>query len=473
MIQISSVPVANLPILTDPLAEGGTEPTISGEFSALLAAQIATPSADGTPLPADFAQPPAKLQGSIGKPGGKGLPLPAILAATFKTEAAIEPATGLQDSTDSAGQADLSPPPEALELQTASLSLPLAGLVPAINLHGQPSPAGSERSGCLPGRQASFPAPMSSPPAQVPPVMAQLQAPSPQPDIAPQTGSSLQVDASAMTSRPMPRLPGLQGPVPNIVLEPVQTQPQVGLQANTLLPANAPAVVQAVAPVLVAQVQPKPGRTKVEVPATLLPSRVWAEAASTGDTRTDLPIAPVPSVQPMPAMPQDPGAASAAATVTAPSNNRVEAPADFSALVDRLVAAREAAQGSLAPHAVHAAVAHAEFGQVSLRFEQQDGGLSVAMTSPDPDFARSVLAAAPNSQQGADNTDGRGSYARQDGGQSLAQPQTQAQGQANGHGTQRQPSQLHQAGSQPDRPSTPNSAGDSNDPATERRGIFA
>lgn len=71
-------------------------------------------------------------------------------------------------------------------------------------------------------------------------------------------------------------------------------------------------------------------------------------------------------------------------------------PLDFAGLVDRLVQARDAA----APLSVSLALNHAEFGKISLRFEHDEGGLSVGMTSPDPDFARAVSAALPPDRVG-------------------------------------------------------------------------
>lgn len=75
----------------------------------------------------------------------------------------------------------------------------------------------------------------------------------------------------------------------------------------------------------------------------------------------------------------------------------VSRPHDFAALVDRLVAAREAVQ----PHSVSIALPHAEFGHVSLRFHRDEAGLSVSMASPDPDFARAASLALPPVQQAA------------------------------------------------------------------------
>lgn len=64
-------------------------------------------------------------------------------------------------------------------------------------------------------------------------------------------------------------------------------------------------------------------------------------------------------------------------------------PQDFSALIDRLTAAREA----MVPQTVAVTVAHQDFGPVRLRFRSEDAGLSVAMTSADPGFARAAAAA--------------------------------------------------------------------------------
>lgn len=83
----------------------------------------------------------------------------------------------------------------------------------------------------------------------------------------------------------------------------------------------------------------------------------------------DAPVAPAPSLAALPTR---------------------EAPQDFAALVDRLVQARETAM----PQTLHAAITHADFGEVQLRFEQDNGGLSVSMSSADPAFARAAQSAA-------------------------------------------------------------------------------
>lgn len=63
-------------------------------------------------------------------------------------------------------------------------------------------------------------------------------------------------------------------------------------------------------------------------------------------------------------------------------------PHDFAALIERIAVAREAA----APQAVSITVTHQDFGPVRLSFRPDDAGLSVALSSADPGFARAAAA---------------------------------------------------------------------------------
>ncbi len=105
--------------------------------------------------------------------------------------------------------------------------------------------------------------------------------------------------------------------------------------------------------------------------------------------------------------------------VAAPANAPVTAPTamptghDFAQLIDRLVAARESTQ----PQAATLALAHAEFGKVELRFASDGAGLSVALASADPDFARAVQAAVPPVQASADSSAAQGRQQGQSGAQ--------------------------------------------------------
>ena len=64
-------------------------------------------------------------------------------------------------------------------------------------------------------------------------------------------------------------------------------------------------------------------------------------------------------------------------------------PHDFAALIERIAVARDAA----ASQAVSITVAHQDFGPVRLNFWPEDSGLSIAMSSADPGFARAAAAA--------------------------------------------------------------------------------
>jgi hypothetical protein len=93
---------------------------------------------------------------------------------------------------------------------------------------------------------------------------------------------------------------------------------------------------------------------------------------------------------------------------TSPSAPAAPSAVDINAALDRLVAAREA----LMPAATALAVDHAEFGEVTIRFEQStDGRLSAELAAADPDLRRAVTAAVA-----ADR--GMSSGAESDGGRS-------------------------------------------------------
>ncbi|MFY7838288.1 MAG: hypothetical protein ACOVQ0_18605 [Novosphingobium sp.] len=105
---------------------------------------------------------------------------------------------------------------------------------------------------------------------------------------------------------------------------------------------------------------------------------------------------------------------------------------DFATLVDTLARAREEAS----PRTVNVAVTNTDFGRVSLRFDRNDNGMAVAMSSADPGFARAVSASADAAATSADTRN----------------PNSQAQGdaraQASDTSTQRQQQSQHQQGQQ-------------------------
>lgn len=125
---------------------------------------------------------------------------------------------------------------------------------------------------------------------------------------------------------------------------------------------------------------------------------------------------------------------------------------DFATLVDTLARAREDAS----PRTVTASVHHAEFGRVTLRFDKDDDrGMSVAMSSADPGFARAVSATTEAARTPTDST-----------GQN-AQSQTEARAQGGqSENPRQQPRQAEQAQG---RPLAANGASTQADDATRDR----
>ncbi|KPF90053.1 hypothetical protein IP81_15900 [Novosphingobium sp. AAP83] len=99
---------------------------------------------------------------------------------------------------------------------------------------------------------------------------------------------------------------------------------------------------------------------------------------------------------------------------------------DFATLVETLNRAREEAS----PGTVRVSLSHADFGRVSMRFEQDDKGLSVAMSSADPGFARAVTASneAASGATSSDTPRGQSSQANT-GSSAQGENNRQPQGQ--------------------------------------------
>lgn len=159
-------------------------------------------------------------------------------------------------------------------------------------------------------------------------------------------------------------------------------------------------------------------------PAVPTPGEGPATKPLEAETTQPRPPERQPSPQPlladaMPVAPTTPASDAPAATVP------VEAPQDFDTLVSRLTEAREMA----APHVVRTALAHGDFGRVSMQIGQQDGGLSVTLASRDPEFTGAVQAAAA-SLAGQAATGGEQPRPDQQNGHAR-QEQTSAQSGAN------------------------------------------
>lgn len=264
------------------------------------------------------------------------------------------------------------------------------------------------------------------------------------------------VSATLLAPSPNPRLP--------IALAPPQTL------AEPLTPASAAAPQPVSQPAPQPSLQPSgPGDPTVAsaLHVAKQPERAATPAAMTA-TADDAALTLAPPLAPT---------ASVAEPLTrasiAPSALR---PHDFAALVDSLVAAREAAR----PQAAAIAINHSEFGPIHLRFNQDDGGLSVSMASADPGFARAAslamppVATAPAS--GMLSSESGGQQPQQQAGQPNSQnpsrPHADAGGSPHGSGT----GQGRAAPPPRSRDDEPGGAGQPRrppDPGSTRHGIFA
>ncbi len=178
--------------------------------------------------------------------------------------------------------------------------------------------------------------------------------------------------------------------------------------------ATAPTAIATAAAEIAASAPTKPLRGEpIRAEAPLQP--VLHAAPSTA---TAVDAAPAPSAQTMPV---------ATASAATPSS------ADINAALDRLVAAREA----LMPAEAALAVEHAEFGEISIRFEQaSDGRLSAELRAADPELQRAVTAAV-----GADRGMATGSDADGARPSTLAQQRGSATGGEAASGERSQPGQ--------------------------------
>ncbi len=415
------------------------EPAVSGESEAAgFAAQLAQmfdakPAANGShlPLPGKILPPvvePDVPEDPIWEP--EGIPLPKLTAPIMPVLPGRIKSTPVADPISVEAPAAESPDQPADEQAAAPLDLPTI-------LVAAPVPTMPTIANEIARHTATLPITSSTEDQGTAPAQPQQAMPIPANGLA--TSLSADPKASAISER-SPSRPnstaalhrdgarGESAPLAaNRPSEPPNTAPDKLLSP---LPALALAATQAA----------KPRETRHRDVADRAASGIELRVASVSLALGEFPLpklvaadvqgpllAPGASFQSA-----GPTAAPATPSTTAPT----PAPQDFAALIDRIVAAREA---SGAPVAV--AVRHAEFGAVNLRFEQAESGISVLATSPDPDFARAAAAAAPAER--AHSFD----QAPRDSGRAAAQHEPQ--GQAGGSNQHRQSSAaLNNASSQ-------------------------
>lgn len=377
MIQYPSLSISNMiPAAGDmplPAAPDGAELADFGALLALTASQAAPVAPAGTALPGEVspATTPLAEAATPGKTLPPGLPLGVPIAEPEGVAA--------KPKTDTPDPCTVPPIAEPLTKSGVPIQrvlgkdkpLPENDIVPVME------PALALPDAALPVPQA-LPgvAAVPSLPGHVP-VMEQPTEPK---GDRPLPGGSVPQPAPAALAHANPQAAFLRAEAPGS-RKAERGTPSAALTSTAQPGATQPAAAtgQPIAPQPIAQV-------RIELAPAVPVMRVLAKDEphpSPAATLPDLPIASVTTGTPT------------AAAVPVPHLHQplplADRPQDFSALIDRLVAAREAA----GPQAVAVSVAHADFGQVHLRFRQDEAGLSVSMASADPAFARAASAMPP------------------------------------------------------------------------------
>ena len=447
MIQPANLPAAgNLLLALGLPGDGASELTVSGDFSSLLAARLEAAPVAAIPPGLTIQPAIAPATGKqTGKPDGKGLP--QTLAAAVSVLPLVEDGV-LVDPTE---EAEISPrtpaeiPASDVTLSPASSALPqiLAAFSPpqknlaAATPHKPAVTAGAAPAALSAFRLAAKAAVRRVVPQLPSPAQAQLRAIALSPAVvsgaisipeilpaakfpSPHGGTSLAPVAELM---PLPQPSSLPGIAAILPASSPPVKAALLIRAAPLVvdpPSGAPVISATGKAVSIPHILPGLalpfGLQSLAVP----PQLATADAPQLADDTpveapafrpTDAAISPaageIPSMATPLAVPQTPAQPSLnAPLIAAQPSAPTQQPHDFAALIDRLVEAREAARASSVPGTVHAAVAHADFGQISLQFQQDGGGLSVALASGDPEFTRAVQAAATAGQTspGSDNS---------------------------------------------------------------------
>lgn len=356
------------------------------DFSALLALE---PGGTGT-LPQSLTASAPDVDTALTDPSNPAiLPLPGKVLPPVLPNALPEPAPLVAPDAAELPAATEAPAPAAPP-RTAALTAVVLRAVRTARASVADEPA-AEAAVLAQADQTAADVPIDLPQTAVQPAPP-LVAPQPPLPVEPAVVAAESLPVTSVDPDPEPaRRAERHGPT----LIRAQAQP-APLPAHSPALAPAPVVPQPVAPavtLLTAAILPaqpvaatlkiRPGRTVEVVSALAKPSPTMAapEVPVPGSTPTLL-QAPVTIGDPAPTQASAPSIA---------SSEPAARPHDFTALVDRLAAAREAVQ----PQSVSIAVAHREFGPVRLQFRNEDGALSVALASADPDFARAVAAAPP------------------------------------------------------------------------------
>jgi hypothetical protein len=366
-------------------------------------------SAAAMPSPPSRAAPSTALRMAAAVPRNTEVTVPALpeyatLAQTRSVKLErIEIVAA--DVLESAPQLAPALPASPYVRAEATEAFPPAPVRNAVDMHALAvtSPSGNTPA-TVPPREASLLAPAAPPARQdaIPSV-----ATTEQPTVQQAPARAAAADGPTLASQQAQVAPAVTGPVMRDAVD------QAG---SAQLRPHAPARPAGLAPT---GDEGRPGKT-VDAEITPVAQRSIAQ----------------PDAQPILADVPMPSAAAAPSGSSAPAPAPVETPHDFDTLVSRLAEAREAAS----PNVVRTAMAHGEFGRVSMQLDHSDGGLSVTLASRDPEFTGAVQAAAAamasNASAGGDQPRQEGSAAQQNNAQSQAQTAPQTNTNTAGQGQQ-------------------------------------
>jgi hypothetical protein len=466
MIQLATLPTsAKLPPATGGKAENGDGSGFNAQFSALLVAAFAAPTEAASEevgaeapvkIPSKSGLRPAGGRHS-GKAGGKSLPDSPALAAF----------TALLRNLRGTGQPDEDPNAMQATLMPELASMPSFTVVSAIPVAAEPALITTTPTYEI-ALAATIP-PTGNDPIRDGLVSAVGFTPDRLAD-GPRETAQVVIE-SGLTSRI--ELPKIQHPIADLAKiqskapEPDQSDAaatQIALLHVRQFPEKS--IARGIAARGADSTEISTGKAASDRPQSI----ACADCESTIEPPRS--VLPVIDAAPLFSASQKPALSSSQAVSATPPQADPQTQ-DFTALIDRLVEARQASQATYQTHTVNAAVNHAEFGQVSLQFRHDGEGMSVVMASTDPamatDLARAVQAAVPSASQFGGQFDGNAPSPRHDGSgqQSAGTTQTQSEAQQRGGQSQQHSSETA------NNPANPSSR--SRSPANQgaRSGIFA
>ena len=400
--------------LSGTITQLGTISADAPDFTAFLTQNVivatATEPADVVALTTPGADPAALAAPTVPADTGKILP-PTLpdLAATLPLAAALAQ-VAITSEQPSVAEPVAPPPAMAPALAKATSPTPrqtdktMPGKVrgtpraepgkPTPHLHGRIARAEAAIAETSVADQVAAPAPEQLPGAEEQPILPSAAAPATALVAAPPTAAAVAVPHPPASIAGDPELPPAPGhtaarPLPEPAPQALEhAAPQSAFLRAPTLALSAP---QAGQPLPAEQTAPPPAvRTPAQLRIEVIPPSTAEPAAKPAQKLEGL-ARRIAQIEPAVASLVSPMPLQAAGQTVAPALTSAPPPHDFAALVDRLVAAREAVQ----PQGPTLIIAHSDFGPVELRFRHEERGLAVSLASADPDFARAAAAAQP------------------------------------------------------------------------------